>query len=631
MSLKVRKFGKFKLLKPLAKGGMAEIFLGVSGNIKNIHKFVALKRILLSHSHNREFNKMFQNEGKIASNLNHSNICAIHEFGVVENQYFICMEYVAGRNLRQLLQKLKTQKKELDIVIGAYIIKCVCSGLDYAHNCTDNVTGQLLGIIHRDISPQNVMVSFNGDVKVIDFGIAKVDNSEATKVGVLKGKYEYMSPEQATGKKVDRKTDIFSVGIILWELLTGKKLFTGKNEIQILKKIRDCQIPDIKKFNPDVHKILSEILNKSLNANKNLRYQTAAQMEQDLALFLNKIYPNFTQTHFNEFIKKLYIEEIVEERKNLKHYSQFLIKEDSKKLASRSKSRDREESIDSSSTFLGYHPDLNKDDDSNQDSINDEPLTMSVLENNITESTKTQEQFKDTLSSQITGVKFDDSLGGKKYTNSESYTVKSDGYNNQLSFKSNSSSKDLDMSYSGYNPFSGKKFVKAPRNIVKKKKLLNRKAIKWLSIFGLIGLIFYGFQEKTKDLTSKKLGETFFNKLKEFEVSKAKSPAPEKLEPSLREPTASVSLQKKIYNQGKNVFVVTQPSGARIYIDNKVLEGLTPTSVVIPLDRDSQLTLKRMGYKDKTVVLSPKGLKRTINLSLTKLRRRKTREAIIIR
>ncbi|MEO0334911.1 MAG: serine/threonine-protein kinase, partial [Pseudomonadota bacterium] len=251
MSKKYEYFGKYILLEKLATGGMAEIYLARKPGANGIGKFLAIKRILPQFADTEEFIDMFKDEAKIAINLNHSNIVGIHEFGVEKSQFFIVMDYVEGRNMRQILNKMKKNASKFSIDQIVYMIKEIAAGLDNAHRCLDGTTGKPLNITHRDMSPQNVMVSFEGEIKIVDFGIAKAESKmETTRAGTLKGKFGYMSPEQAEGQPVDLRTDIFSLGIVLWELLANDRLFIANNEINTLKKIRDCQIPSLKKINP---------------------------------------------------------------------------------------------------------------------------------------------------------------------------------------------------------------------------------------------------------------------------------------------------------------------------------------------------------------------------------------------
>ena len=317
------KFGKYLLLEKLAAGGMAEVYLAKSAGANGVNKFVAIKRILPHLSTNQDFVEMFKQEAKVAVNLNHSNIVSIYEFGIEKGQFFIVMEFVEGRNLRQIINELKKSNRSVKIEEAIYIVKEAASGLDNAHRCVDQHTGRPLNITHRDMSPQNIMISFEGESKVIDFGIAKKteDTKEETKAGTLKGKFAYMSPEQAEGDDVDPRTDIFALGIILWELLANDRLFTGSNENAILRKVRECQIPQIRKINPLVPQELERIVNKALAKDRNVRYQTAANMQKDLNRFLNTQYPDFSTQDFSKTIIECFKSAYLEGREKLIVYS----------------------------------------------------------------------------------------------------------------------------------------------------------------------------------------------------------------------------------------------------------------------------------------------------------------------
>lgn len=323
MSQKPEYFGKYILLEKLATGGMAEVFLSRAPGAGGIGKFVAIKRILPQFSDNKEFVDMFKDEAKIAINLSHNNIVSIFEFGVEIGQFFLVMDYVKGKNVRQILNKLKQANMNFGVDQIVYMCKEIAAGLDHAHRCIDGATGKPLNITHRDMSPQNVMVSFEGEIKIIDFGIAKSETQlETTRAGTLKGKFGYMSPEQAEGLSVDLRTDIFSLGIVLWELLANDRLFIANNEINTLRKIRDCQIPSLTKINPEVHPELERIVLKGLTKDRNQRYQTSAALHRDLSRFLNRHYPDFSSQDFSMFIKSLYADEILEFNNKLVEYSQ---------------------------------------------------------------------------------------------------------------------------------------------------------------------------------------------------------------------------------------------------------------------------------------------------------------------
>jgi eukaryotic-like serine/threonine-protein kinase len=317
-------FGKYILLEKLAMGGMAEVWLARAPGAGGIGKFVAIKKILPQYSDNPEFIQMFKDEASIAMNLSHSNIVSIYEFGQEKNQLFLVMDYVEGRNLRQILNKMKTGSHKFATDQISYMIKEVAAGLDHAHRSLNSATGKPLNITHRDMSPQNVMVTFEGEVKIVDFGIAKAESQvETTRTGTLKGKFGYMSPEQAEGQATDLRTDIFSLGIVLWELLANDRLFIANNEINTLKKIRECNVPSLTKLNPSVHPELERIVMKALTRDRNLRYQTASLFHRDLNKFLNRQYPDFSPHDFSVFIKTVYTDEILDLRKRLVEYAKI--------------------------------------------------------------------------------------------------------------------------------------------------------------------------------------------------------------------------------------------------------------------------------------------------------------------
>ncbi len=312
------------LLEKLATGGMAEVFLARGTGTGGIGKFFAIKRILPQYSDSPEFREMFETEAKIAINLNHSNIVSIHGFENKESQLYIVMDYVEGRNLRQILNKMKKTGQQYSPEQIVYIMREVAAGLEHAHRSIDESTGKPKNIIHRDISPQNVMVSFEGEVKIVDFGIAKAESQiETTRAGTLKGKFGYMSPEQAEGQPLDLRTDIFSLGIVFWELLANERLFVANNEINTIRKIRDCQIPSLRKTNPNIHSELERIVQKALARDRNLRYQTAAAMNRDLNRFLNRQYPDFSTQEFAVFVRSFFTDEILSLRKRLVEYTKI--------------------------------------------------------------------------------------------------------------------------------------------------------------------------------------------------------------------------------------------------------------------------------------------------------------------
>lgn len=322
--MKLETFGKYVLLEKLAMGGMAEVYLARSIGAGGVGKFVAIKRILPQFSEQVEFVDMFKDEASIAINLQHANIATITEFGIEKNQFFIVMDFINGRNLKQILNKIKTSNSGLGIEHIVYVAKEIAAGLDHAHRCLNPATAKPLNIIHRDMSPHNVMLSFDGEIKVVDFGIAKAETQiESTRAGTLKGKFGYMSPEQADAQEVDQRTDVFSLGIILWELLANDRLFIGKNEIEILRKIKECNIQPLRKLNANIPPELEKIVSKALAKDRNLRYRNAEDLHRDLHRFLNLKYPDFSKQDFAKFLKTLFAKEIEDTHRKLLDYAKL--------------------------------------------------------------------------------------------------------------------------------------------------------------------------------------------------------------------------------------------------------------------------------------------------------------------
>ncbi len=279
-------FGDYVLLDKIAQGGMAEVYLAKRRGVEGFEKTVAIKRILPELSWNREFVSMFINEAKIAARLSHPNIVQIFDFGKIDNYHFIAMEYLHGENLREILKKSEEKNLRLSPEIAASIAARACAGLDHAHRKTDE-TGKPLRIIHRDVSPQNVLVSYDGDVKVVDFGIAKAvaENPEATR-GVLKGKLSYLSPEQVNGRNLDARSDIFAMGLVLYELLAGKKLFDRSYPAEVLDAIVRVDSTEVSRSLPNLERSLREVLRRALHIDPDQRFQSAGEMQSALEQYL---------------------------------------------------------------------------------------------------------------------------------------------------------------------------------------------------------------------------------------------------------------------------------------------------------------------------------------------------------
>lgn len=297
------KFGKYIFLEKLGSGGMAEVYLAMAPGAQGVSKLFAIKRILSKFSVAHDFVDLFKEEAKIAIQLHHNNIVSVLDFGFESDQFFLVMEFVHGKNLSSYLKNLKKKNKKIPIPLVLFLIRELAQGLDYAHTAKDVTTGESLHMIHRDVSPQNVMISYSGDVKLIDFGVAKVSNQDAKiKTGKLVGKISYMSPEMIEGQAIDHRSDLFSLGVIFWELLAGgQRLFTGDSESAILESIKQCQIPSLSKIDSEIHVDIESIVNRCLSARLDRRYQSAENLVQDINRFFNKMYPDFSKKQVEEF------------------------------------------------------------------------------------------------------------------------------------------------------------------------------------------------------------------------------------------------------------------------------------------------------------------------------------------
>lgn len=314
-----RPFGKYFLTEHIATGGMAEIYKAKTFGVDGFEKILAIKKILHHYSADQEFITMLTDEAKLVVNLSHANIVQVYDLGRVHEDYFISMEYIDGINLREFIEKIKDLKKEIPPEISLYILSEVCKGLDYAHSKKDS-KGHPLQIVHRDVSPQNILVSTDGAVKIVDFGIAKAAmNASQTNIGILKGKVTYMAPEQAFGKPIDGRSDLFSCGIILYELLTQERLFIGESQMEILKKIRNTRI-SAETLHSKIPPAIRPILAKTLAYSVKERYQSASDLQLDLIRVLYANYPDFSPKKLSEFMHEWFRDEArkPEKKKNKK-------------------------------------------------------------------------------------------------------------------------------------------------------------------------------------------------------------------------------------------------------------------------------------------------------------------------
>lgn len=311
--MSIETFGRYQLLELIATGGMAQIFLARMLGASGFEKLVVIKRILPHLAGNEEFIRMFLDEARIAARLNHPNVVQIFDLGFQDETYFIAMEYIHGEDVRRVWKKAQSLSKEIPISLACRVVMDACAGLNYAHKKED-ATGKSLGIIHRDISPQNILIGFEGGVKIVDFGIAKATNKmNVTRAGVIKGKYAYMSPEQAQGRPLDARSDIFSLGILLFELLTGKRLFRRSTDLQTLAAAAECNVVAPSQFNSKVSEALDAIVLRALKKDPNERYASANDLQLDLEACLTAEGQPASTAHLSAFMKELYAERLARE------------------------------------------------------------------------------------------------------------------------------------------------------------------------------------------------------------------------------------------------------------------------------------------------------------------------------
>jgi serine/threonine protein kinase len=280
---------RYRVVEKLESGGMAEVFRAESEGLQGFKKQVAIKRVLPHLSEKKKFISMFLDEARLSAHLSHSNCVQVFDIGVGDNAYFIVMEFVDGANLKAIAESLRKNNREFPVSNVAFIAQEICKGLAYAHELRDP-NGVDLHIVHRDMSPPNVLITKYGEVKIVDFGLAKANSQlERSEPGIIKGKFSYLSPEAAMGQEVDSRTDIFAVGIILWELLAGRRLFLGETDFQTVKKVQQAVVPSISTINTKVPPDLERIVAKALARDPAVRYRTARELGQDLSKFMFRL------------------------------------------------------------------------------------------------------------------------------------------------------------------------------------------------------------------------------------------------------------------------------------------------------------------------------------------------------
>ncbi len=325
MSTRVIKLNRYIIRQDLiARGGMAEVFRAKIMGAFGFEKVVALKRILPEFIDTPAFQSMFLSEAKVMSSLVHPNIVQVIDFFKDNKDVYLVMEYIFGRNLRQILKRQKEKNTLLPIPVALHVVLEVARGLAYAHEKQEG--DEPLKIVHRDINPQNIMMTFGGEIKIVDFGIAKFQTkAEKTATGILKGKFGYMSPEQVEGLSLDERSDVFSLGVVLYELLTGKKLFQADSEIQFVKMMETFKAPHTGLVRPEVVTELEEVLNKAIVKERPRRYQQAKIFAQDLHRILNTHYEGCRSEDCAALLLKSFKDEYTQEIAKMDEPSDMLV------------------------------------------------------------------------------------------------------------------------------------------------------------------------------------------------------------------------------------------------------------------------------------------------------------------
>ena len=295
------RIGPYRLREKIAQGGMAELYLADYLRSDGFRRTVAIKKVLPHLAQNQDFINMFIREARLAALLQHPNIVQIFDFGKIQNTYFIAMEFIDGMTLGQVMSHLR---KGLPVDMAVFLIIKICLGLDYSHKRRDDESGKPLGIVHRDISPQNIMVSYQGEVKISDFGISKANTEPSlTQAGVIKGKLAYLSPEQALGRPVDHQADIYALGLMFYEILTASRIYQFDSDIEAIRTIPEMEIAPIGQVRSDIPQELNDIVMKCLVKDKSQRYQDAKSLHDDLLNLKATLQLSYDASDLSNFLR----------------------------------------------------------------------------------------------------------------------------------------------------------------------------------------------------------------------------------------------------------------------------------------------------------------------------------------
>lgn len=317
------RFDEYFLVERVAVGGMAEVFKGVTYSEEGFERHMAVKRILPHIAEDNEFIEMFIDEAKLVSQLQHPNIPQVYHLGQCEGHYFISMEFISGQDLRSIFDRARSKEIKIDLGICAYIVMEVCEALDYAHRKT-NSRMEPLNLIHRDVSPQNILVSYDGTIKLVDFGIAKATGQiNQTQAGILKGKFSYMSPEQARGYPIDARSDLFGLGAVLYEMSTLERCFLGQSDFSTIERVRNTEYKQPRQIRRDIPTQFERIIRKSLAKDPNARFQSAADFQEALRTFIRANQLQRTRAQVQAFMSQFFPKEIEGEQLRIEQFRTY--------------------------------------------------------------------------------------------------------------------------------------------------------------------------------------------------------------------------------------------------------------------------------------------------------------------
>lgn len=316
-------FDEYYLIERVAVGGMAEVFKGITYSDDNFERQMAVKRVLPHIAEDKEFIDMFIDEAKLVSQLQHPNIPQIYHLGKFEQLYFISMEFISGQDLRTLFDRARAQGIQLDLGFCAHVVMEICEALDYAHRKT-NARLEPLNLIHRDISPQNIIVAYDGTVKLVDFGIAKATGQiNQTQAGILKGKFSYMSPEQARGYPIDSRSDLFGLGAVLYEIITLERCFLGQSDFSTIERVRNTEYRAPRQIRRDIPVSLERIMRKALAKSPEQRFQSAADFQEALSHFVRRHQQQYSRDQVRSFMASIFSQEINDENQRLENFRRY--------------------------------------------------------------------------------------------------------------------------------------------------------------------------------------------------------------------------------------------------------------------------------------------------------------------